>query len=301
VLKENGGQASAVNAGMERCEGEVVMFLDSDDVLHPDAAARVAAAFAGDETLAKVQFRMDVIDAEGEPTGEIKPPPHIPMPSGDMRAAELAFPFDIPWMATSANAFRLESLRRIMPVPEEEYPICGADWYLVHLATLLGRVESLEGVWASYRVHGSNRYQPQEAEIDLPHLRETIGFSRSTARELLRLAGELDLPRPERILSIADLANRMISLKLEPALHPVAGDRVGALVLDAMRAASRRSDVSAVMKALFVAWFAAMAITPRALARRLAELFVFPERRAFLNRVLGHMHRGGGREAQAAT
>ena len=59
VLKENGGQASALNAGFEHCRGDVVIFLDADDVLHPEAAARVAAAFAADGALAKVQFRMD--------------------------------------------------------------------------------------------------------------------------------------------------------------------------------------------------------------------------------------------------
>ncbi len=39
VLKENGGQASALNAGMERCESDVVIFLDADDLLHREAAA----------------------------------------------------------------------------------------------------------------------------------------------------------------------------------------------------------------------------------------------------------------------
>ena len=73
VLKENGGQASALNAGMERCRGDVVIFLDADDVLHPEAAARAAAAFADDAGLAKAQSRMDTIDAEGRPLGGIKP------------------------------------------------------------------------------------------------------------------------------------------------------------------------------------------------------------------------------------
>ena len=73
VLKENGGQASALNAGMALCEGDVVMFLDADDVLRPEAAAHVAAAFAADESVVKAQFRMDVIDADGKPTGAIKP------------------------------------------------------------------------------------------------------------------------------------------------------------------------------------------------------------------------------------
>src|SRR3954447_15747865 len=85
VLKENGGQSSALNAGLRLCEGDVVLFLDSDDVLHPDAAAAVAAAVAAEPPVAKVQFRMEVIDAEGRPTGEIKPPLHLPLPQGDLR------------------------------------------------------------------------------------------------------------------------------------------------------------------------------------------------------------------------
>src|SRR6476619_701794 len=38
ILKENGGQASAINAGMAESEGDVVIFLDADDVLRPDTA-----------------------------------------------------------------------------------------------------------------------------------------------------------------------------------------------------------------------------------------------------------------------
>jgi len=37
VLKENGGQASAMNAGFEVSSGDLVVFLDSDDVLKPEA------------------------------------------------------------------------------------------------------------------------------------------------------------------------------------------------------------------------------------------------------------------------
>ena len=65
---------------------------------------------------------METIDAEGRPTGEIKPAPHLPMPSGDLREAELAYPYDLVWMATSANAFRAEALRRILPDPRELLP-----------------------------------------------------------------------------------------------------------------------------------------------------------------------------------
>jgi hypothetical protein len=297
VLQENGGQASALNAGMERCEGDLVIFLDADDVLRPEAAALVAAAFAADEGVSKVQFRMETIDAQGKPTGELKPAAHLPLPSGDVREAELAYPYDLVWMATSANAFRSEALRRILPIPVQEYPVTGADWYLVHLTALLGRVVSLDAVGASYRVHGANSYELETSQLDLDHLRQAIGFATSTSRELLRLAGELELAPPERILSIADLANRMISLKLEPARHPIAADRPLGLLADAVRAARRREGVTPMMKAIFIAWFAAMAAAPRGLARWFAELFMFPERRRSLNGLLGRLQRSSNAAA----
>jgi len=291
VLKERGGQASALNAGMERCRGEVVIFLDADDVLKPDAAARVAAAFAANPTLSKVQLRTELIDAEGRPTGEIRPEPRLPMPNGDLREAELAQPYDLVWMATSANAFSTEAVRRILPIPERAYPRTGADWYLVHLTALLGEVASLDAVGAGYRVHGANSYEQDGERLDLDRVRQAVGFAAATSPELLRLARELGLPHPARILSLADLANRMISLRLDPARHPLAGDTRLLLLVDSVRAARRRGGASAALKAAFVVWFAAMAILPRPLARRLAELFLLPARRRPLNRVLGHLQR----------
>ena len=301
VLKENGGQASALNAGMERCEGDVVVFLDADDALHPEAAARVAAAFAADDTVSKVQYRMDVIDAAGRASGEIKPPLHLPLPSGDLERVELAYPFDLVWLATSGNAFRAEAVRRILPIPEDSYPVCGADWYLVHLTTLLGRVVSLDAVSASYRVHGANSYEPQEASLDLDQLRQTIVFAAATSEHLLRLAAELGQPRPWRILSIADLANRLISLKLEPRRHPLPDDSLVGLLRDAVGACRRRDNVSPAMKLMFGLWFAAAAASPRPLARRLAELFLFPARRDSLNRVLARLHRSSSDDAGALS
>jgi glycosyltransferase involved in cell wall biosynthesis len=301
VLKENGGQASAFNAGVARCRGDIVMFLDADDVLRPDAAARVAAAFSADPRVVRVQFRMDVIDAEGRPTGATKPPRYLPMPSGDLTQAVLAFPFDLVWLPVSGNAFRLDALRRIFPIPEHEYPRCGADWYLVHLTSLLGSVVSLEGVGASYRVHGHNAYELQSPRLDLNHVRTTIGYADTTARALARLADELGYERPDPILSLSDLANRLLSRKLEPAFHPLPADRPWRLVADAVRATARRFDVPWSMKPIFVAWFAATAASPRPVVRWLGDLFMFPERRVTFNRLLARLHRASGRARTARS
>ena len=106
ILKERGGQASALNAGIARCQGDVLVVLDADDVLRPEAADLVAEAFAADPDLVKVQFRMEVIDAEGRPTGMEKPFDHLLAPRGDVRRAELAFPFDLAWLPGGGTAFR---------------------------------------------------------------------------------------------------------------------------------------------------------------------------------------------------
>jgi glycosyltransferase involved in cell wall biosynthesis len=297
VLKENGGQASAINAGLARCRGEVVIFLDADDVLEPHAVATLVEPFAADPALTKAQARMEVIDAEGRRTGVLKPDRHLPLPNGDLRAAELAYPFDLTWMAMSGNAFRVEALRGLGPIPEVEFRV-SADWYMVHLTALIGPVASLERVCSLYRIHGANNYELESAEIDVPHLRATIGYSRATARELLRIADERGFPHPKEILSIADLSNRMISLRLEPDLHPVATDTRFGLVGDAMRALRRRRGVSGAMKAMFAGWFAAMAVAPRRLAEPLASGFLFPQRRAGLNKLLARLHRRQGDEAE---
>lgn len=291
IMKENGGQASALNTGFEASHGDVVIFLDADDMLCPQAASLVARAFSANPRLAKVQYRMEVIDGSGKRMGVLKPAPHLPLPRGDFAKAELTFPFDLTWMATSANAFDAGALRRILPMPEQEFARC-ADWYLVHLTPLLGEVDSVDQVAALYRVHGENRFEPQDAKLNLEHVRDVIDFSAATAAEIERLAGDLALIRPHRrILSIADLAHRLVSLKLEPRRHPIADDRISALVTGAARAAVRRFDVAWPMKLLYVAWFASTAIAPKPLARRLAESFFFPQRRQHINRALRGLHR----------
>jgi glycosyltransferase involved in cell wall biosynthesis/SAM-dependent methyltransferase len=292
LLKENGGQASAINAGFARSDADVVIFLDADDLLKSEAAAIVAAAFAADREVVKVQYRMEIIDEQARPTG-LKPPRHLPLPSGDLRRAELTFPFDLVWLPTSGNAFRADALRRIMPMPEGEFPLY-ADWYLVHLTPLLGRVVSLEEVGACYRVHAGNAYELQRPQLDLEHVRQSVTYAAATIPVLEQLADELGLDRAyDEILSVADLANRLVSLKLEPDLHPNPRDRVRRLALDGARAAARRFDVAAPMKLLYIGWFAVTAAAPAPLARRLAQLFLFPERRARTNRLLGHFHGGG--------
>jgi hypothetical protein len=286
----NRGQAAALNAGFAKSAGDVVMFLDADDVLLPHAAATVAEMFAAHGDLAKVQYPMVIIDAAGRRTGARKPPLGTAMPSGNVVNEELTFPFDLCWVATSGNAFARWVLDEILPVPEDEYRLC-ADTYLVHLAALLGPVASLGEPGAGFRVHNGNHYEPAKPSLDLDHVRQSVHYASATRRHLTDVASLRGLLLQPEILSVADLANRMISLKIDRRAHPIASDSVVALCVAGARASARRWDVRWPVKAMFVAWFMAMAVAPRRLERPLAETFLFPERRRRVNRVVGTLQR----------
>ncbi len=300
VLKENGGQASAFNAGFAIAQADVILFLDADDALEPDIAARVIETLGAQPDVAKVQWPTAVIDDEGALTGKVLPASHLPMPSGDFTRAEVSFAFDIPWMATSANAFPAHLLRRIMPMPEAQFRI-GADWYLQHLTPLLGPVVSLDAVGGRRRLHTSNAYEQSESVLDLRYVRATIQCAERTRPEIERLAGELGVERPPGpLLSVSDQANRLISLRADPATHPVRSDTRRGLVAGGIRAARRRFDVAPAMRAAFAAWFLAMGLAPRRATARLAEWFAFPERRPQVNRLLGALHRSRAKAREGA-
>ena len=290
VLKSQGGQASAVNTGFERSTGDVVIFLDADDMLEKHAVSRVAAAFAADERVVKVQYRMQVVDGAGNPTGAYRPHVHTPLPNGDVSRAEVTFPYDLPWPGMSANAFRADALRKILPMPEGRQS--GADWYLVHLVALLGHVGSLDEGLGSYRVHGANMYARQHPTLDLGQVRMAVVCAAAITPQIERLADEVGITRPPGpILSVADLANRLVSVKLEPELHPLGVESVRSLALNGLRAAWRRFDVAWEMKLLLAGWFLLTAVSPRPLARAMARPFLLPEARPRLNPLLGRLHK----------
>ena len=64
MLKENGGQASAFNAGFCVSRGNVILFLDSGDVLCSTAIERSLPFFRESDVI-KVHWQLRMIDSEG--------------------------------------------------------------------------------------------------------------------------------------------------------------------------------------------------------------------------------------------
>lgn len=287
ILKPNGGQASAFNAGFACSTGDIVIFLDADDVLLPETATRVVQSFQGQPGVAKVQYRMEIVNEVGTRTGRILPHPKQPMPNGDLRRQVMTFPADLAWMGTSGNAFAARVLRTILPIPEEQFRTL-ADYYLCHLAPLFGPIISLPEVGALYRIHSSNMYSSHR--LNVRSIRSSFTHWGKTAFYVAQYANQLGLGgghhEASQVLSVAYLINRMISLKLAPEDHPVIKDTCPRLLQLGIKAAYRRFDVSLPMRVLYMGWFAAMALAPRRLAWWLAEQAMLPDQRGPVNSVL---------------
>jgi len=71
VSEKDAGQADAINKGLAHATGEVIGYLNSDDVLRPGALAAVGEAFAADPDLVFVWGRAAYIDEDGTPSRRI--------------------------------------------------------------------------------------------------------------------------------------------------------------------------------------------------------------------------------------
>lgn len=293
IMKENGGQASAFNAGFRHASGDAVIFLDADDVLDRHTAARVAALFASLPQLAKVHYRLEQIDASGRPTGALVPPPGLQLPAGDLRELVRSRPDDVPYPPASGNAFAAWALRRVLPMPEEEFRIL-ADVYLLNLIPLLGPVEVLEGTGGQYRVHEANSHYA--AALRLDRVRATLRTTHETHVHMKRLADSLHLrgfPAPEQDnRSLVFLSHRLVSRKLEPRLHPFPNDDPLRLALRGSISALGRADLPWSLRLLHTAWFLAMLASPRRPATWLAERMLYPERRGRLSPIVERLRSG---------
>ena len=155
VLKENGGQGSAFNAGFEVSRGQIVFFLDSDDALLPTTVETVLSLFSDPEVV-KVHWPLWIIDQDGKKTGKVKEPK---LPRGDFRQLIIdqgpMTEATLPSAPTSGNAYARSFLEQVMPMPAKEYRI-SPDAYLFGLAPAFGKIDRLMEPQGFWRFHGSN-------------------------------------------------------------------------------------------------------------------------------------------------
>ena len=224
----NLGQASAMNQGFRLASGDIVIFLDSDDVLEPTAVATVIAKWRPGIVFA--QYPLTIIDAEAARRG-ILPDPPTALADGDVRH-ELVTRGTFAVNVTSGLAFDRRSLARVMPIPERLYRM-PADGYLVRMLAFLGNVQRIDVPLGSYRAHGANDSDVISASGGLAAgFRKKIRYAESefktireaAARHGFDVAPDLGERNPDY------LGYRLFSLLLDARHHPMTRDRLMTLL-----------------------------------------------------------------------
>lgn len=182
VLKENGGQSSALNAGFEHSKGELLFFLDADDIFLPDKVEKFVDWFQK-ITLANRKIlifnALEIINENGEHL-ELDPlsgscewkdlhgnvtrkkllDGALTQVSTSIEVYQHANKYRyIPYLGspTSGLALTCALAAQIFPLPCKNIKTSGDD-FLVKAASLLGDIYSVEAVLTQYRVHGSNNW-----------------------------------------------------------------------------------------------------------------------------------------------
>jgi glycosyltransferase involved in cell wall biosynthesis len=155
VLKNNGGQASAFNAGFAASKGDWIHFLDSDDVFNPNKVQWVGEIAAKYPTVGMIAHNLEYCDADEAPL-DFAPPLIRQRRLVDDRSLARRGKLSAYLPATSGLCVRRDALERVLPIPEEIR--VGADNYLKWVGLSLFPVLLLPEAPAKQRIHGGNLY-----------------------------------------------------------------------------------------------------------------------------------------------
>lgn len=155
LRKANGGQASAFNAGLPECGGEIVAFLDGDDWWAKEKLKRVAESMAAEQSVGIVGHGIvNVHFDKGEQCEILRE--GFQFQANTLEGAQL-FRRRGAFLGTSRMTLRADLLRRIGRVPEAI--VIQADEYLYTLAAVLSGVRILPEALTYYRLHENNSFQ----------------------------------------------------------------------------------------------------------------------------------------------
>lgn len=263
IFQDNAGPRVACNTGFAASTGDVVIFLDSDDVLEPSVAEHLARAWR--PGVSKVQFPMTRIDGSGREVGGVFPaldPPPSPAQVRRWMLATAAYPTP----PGSGNAYAREFLERLFPLSGR----CGEDTDASTLAAapFLGDVVTIPVPLVRYRQHGDNRSfllldDARFAEqIDQAYRRhlfalEVSGHQRDGLRPLFRGRHLLQL--------------RIAHHRLRPHEKPLPSDSRARLWRNAIASPFAPGPESVGHRLVVGAWSLATLAAPAPVARRLVE------------------------------
>ena len=144
IRRENGGQGAAKNTGIDAARGELIAFLDHDDLWAPRKLTRQVAALAAAPEASGAVVRLKVRLEPG-----VEHPPWLP------RSGEY------PWFPPTSWLVRREAFDTV-GLFDEESNVPDFDWMLRARDRGL-RFEVVEEVLGTYRIHDRNASYGRDA------------------------------------------------------------------------------------------------------------------------------------------
>jgi glycosyltransferase involved in cell wall biosynthesis len=167
----------AWNIGIERAQGDAVLFLNADDELCPGALAIIEQTLR-DQPLAEIVAGHALVEDDDAPTTPLVR--HIAASGGVLSFEQLAAGVPV----INAMAFRLSLFRRFGLV-ETRYRIAGDRAFLLHLALAAEapRIASVDAVLYRYHVHSGSLTLKRSLDQRLRVARDHLALSRQLLSE----------------------------------------------------------------------------------------------------------------------
>jgi glycosyltransferase involved in cell wall biosynthesis len=159
LAKENGGQASAFNAGFAESKGEIICFLDADDLFVADKVESLVQIY---QQFPQVGWCFNQLYLFGE-GNQIYDSTMASWRAGLLDVRQSTMGGKPPYMptATSGLSFRRDTLAQILPMPE--IIRITSDNYLKFVAMGLSEGWMHAQKLTLQRIHGSNAYTNRTA------------------------------------------------------------------------------------------------------------------------------------------
>ena len=282
VFRDNGGQVSAYESGFALSRGELIVFLDSDDLLEAQILREAAAVWY--EGVSKVQVQMRVIDRDGHPTGSVFPPFYI-VPTPEQIRRWVLTTSACPTPPGSGNIFSRAMVQKILPV-QDRFDYAG-DSYTLAAAPVLGDVVTIAKPLALYRVHGRN--DGAMLEIDPRKFSGELKRAHRRFAYMQRLAEKEGLRADSKAVnfSLANVPYRVASFCLCPDNHPIDNDSAKRILRDAVSAAVRPQGLTSGARVSILLWTVVVMVSPAKMAHALIRWrFVPTARPQFLSVLL---------------
>jgi glycosyltransferase involved in cell wall biosynthesis len=151
IRQANQGQGQAFNAGALGAKGDILCFLDGDDVWYPGKISAVRREFAAHPDAVFVQHPLQAVDVAGN---VVRRPRAFPPARVELR--DVLEGRDV-MVGTSGLSVRRSAFERIAPVPKE-LTTC-ADEYVSKHALFFGPGRTVPEILGGLRLHDRNSFQ----------------------------------------------------------------------------------------------------------------------------------------------